>query len=217
MATLEQTARAAAHFAGTIRAKRETLQTLFYAAKNSWAEAQALKQRYDALPPLDPYTLGIGGGEDLGHSALLDVKIGAESNAQDSAAAFIIICDYSLQRLRTEGDTADTRTLGPDAYNGIKLNSAIWALANQARHLHAWQKNDWDAKPYEVLIALDLLPTYHDAARLFLEKLDLTAYVAFEEMLISTARDVLKAIGFELTRNGPGIVTLTMRGGLPPP
>ena len=217
MATLETTARAAAHFAGTIRAKRETLQTLYYAAKNSWAEAQALKQRYAALPPLDFYTLRIGGDTDQGHSTLLDAQKAAEATAQDSAAAFIIICDYSLQRLRTEGETPDTRTLGADAYNGVKLNRAIWALANQARHLHEWQQNDWDEKSYEVLVTLDLFPTYHDAARLFLEKLNLQSYIDFEERLTKTALDVLKVTGLELTRTGPGIVTLTMKGEPPPP
>lgn len=205
-----ETAQAAAHFAGSIRAKRETLQTLFYAAKNSWAEARALQLRYDALPPLDLYSVpGNGGGE---HAAVLDGKLGAEATAQDSAVAFIIICDYSLQRLRSEGGAADTRTLGLDAYGGVKLNQAIWALGNQARHLHEWQQNRWDPKSYEVLVRLGLFPTYHDAARLFLEKLNLASYVDFEERLTHTAIDALKGSGFELTRNGPGIVTLTMVG-----
>lgn len=200
---------AAARFAGGIRAKRETLQTLFYAAKNGWAEAQALGLRYDALPPLDLYSIPNNGGGE--HATLLDGKLAAEATARDSAVAFVIICDYSLQRLRTEGKTADTRSLGPDAYNGVKLNRAVWALANQARHLHEWQQNQWDKKSYEVLVKLDLLPTEHDAARLFLEKLCLRSYIDFEERLMQTAADVLGGLG-SLIRNGPGIVTIAVRG-----
>jgi hypothetical protein len=210
MATLEEKARAAAHFAGTVRAKRETLQTLYYAAKNSWDEARAMRQRYAALPPLDPYKLPIDGQRDLGHSALLDGAIAAEATAQDSASAFMVICDYSLQRLGTEAAVVDTRTIGADAYNGVKLNQAIWALANQARHLHKWQQNNWHQEPYDVLVALELFPTYSDSARLFLEKLQLASYIDFEERLTATALDILKGTGFELTRMGPGIVTLTM-------
>jgi hypothetical protein len=97
------------------------------------------------------------------------------------------------------------------------LNRAIWALANQARHLHEWQQNDWDENSYKVLVALDLFPTYHDASRLFLEKLNLPSYVDFEERLTKTTLDVLKRTGLELTRTGPGIVTLTMKGQPPPP
>ena len=217
MTPYETTTRAAAHFAGTIRAKRETLQTLYYAAKNSWAEAQALKRRFDALPPMDLYTLGLNSDADLEYSTLLDGQKGAEATAQDSAVAFIIICDYSLQRLRTEGKTADTRTLGADAYRGVKLNKAIWALANQARHLHDWQNNNWDEKSYEVLVALGLFPIYHDAARLFLENLNLPSYVDFEERMLDTARDVLRETGCDLTRTGPGIVRLTMKAQPPLP
>lgn len=211
MASLEETARAAAHFVGAIRAKRDTLQTLYYAAKNSWAEAQALRKRYAALPRVDPYTLQIDSKADTGHSMLLDGAIGAEATAQDSAAAFILICDYSLQRLSTEGSITDTRTIGAEAYNNVKLNRAIWALANQARHLHKWHQNNWHQEPYDVLMALDLYPTFSDAARRFLEKLDLASYVDFEERLMATAHDVLTPTGYEVTRSGPGIVTLTMK------
>jgi hypothetical protein len=89
MGQFEETTRAAAHFAGAIRAKRDTLQTLYYAAKNSWSEALALKQRYNALPRLDLYAVPIGSDADIRYSSLLDGQRGAEATAQDSAAAFI--------------------------------------------------------------------------------------------------------------------------------
>lgn len=215
MATLEQTTRAVANFAGTIRAKREVLQTLYYAAKNSWTEALALRQRLKAVPPLDLTKPRTPGDDDLGYTEFHDDAVAAEATAQDSAAAFMIICDYSLRRLRTEGDTVDTRTIGADAYNGVKLNKAIWALANQARHLDKWQQNDWHRESYEALVALDLFPTYDGAARLFLERLNLPSYLDFEERLTMTVHDVLKPAGLELTRTRPGTVRISMKG-LPP-
>lgn len=211
---IEQTARTAGAFAGAVRAKRDTLQTLYYSAKNSWTEARSLRARYDALPPFDPYEHALNGSTDVGHSTLLDAAIAAEVTAQDSAAAFIMICDYSLQRINAEGLTVDTRTIGGEAYNGVKLNRAIWALANQTRHLHKWQQNDWHQESYNVLVSLQLRPTYPDAARLFLEKLELSAYVDFEERLTATAEDLLQGTGLQLTRFGPGIVTMTIRADL---
>jgi len=170
----------------------------------------ALSSRLKDLPPIDALAHPNNGDKFAKHAPLLDAATASEATAQDSAAAFIIICDYSLQRLAAEGMTADTRTIGPEAYNGVKLNQAIWALANQARHLHQWQQNNWDPESYAVLLALEVFPTYHDAARLFLEKLNLPAYVEFEDRLTSTARDVLAGTGFELTATGPGIVSISI-------
>jgi hypothetical protein len=144
----------------------------------------------------------------------------AQATAEDSAVALILIADYSIRRLGKEGDgeIPDTRTIGGDAYNGVKLNEAIWALANQARHLHEWEaKNAASPREHAVFLALNLPPLYHQAARMFLEQMSLPSYIDFEDRLAQTALDVLAASPFRLDAASAGMVTIRMVGEPPPP
>jgi hypothetical protein len=126
----------------------------------------------------------------------------AVSSAQDSAIALMIIIDYSLQRFRQAANIEDLRIVGVEAYSGVKLNEAIWSLANQARHLQEWERRD-EAKletqdEIKVLRRLGLDPRSHDAAREFLARLNAASYLDLEEKLISTAHEILRGTGYEL-------------------
>ncbi|HEV3155920.1 MAG TPA: hypothetical protein VGZ00_01095 [Candidatus Baltobacteraceae bacterium] len=56
--------------------------------------------------------------------------------------ALVFLVDLPLQRFTNEVGIGinELKEIGK-VYNGVKFNSAIWALANQARHLKDWKAN----------------------------------------------------------------------------
>jgi hypothetical protein len=206
--------RAAANYAMGIRSRRDLLQTLYYATKNSADEAWAL---HTQLQPLEP-RLGLGAsalgtaplngappvraGDVLPRHEILNSKRAAEATAQDAACALMLILDFSLQRLRQDISSLDTRELGPEIAPGIKLNNAIWALANQARHAHKWMTasdSQLDAmEEVKVIKSLKHAPRNLNAAREIVCALQLNAYVTLEGMMLRTAHDVIEPTGWRL-------------------
>lgn len=207
-------AAAAARFALGIRSRRDILRTLYYATKNGADEAWAFHRKLQALAPraaLNSGPLGmsplngfiVSVGDVLPRHEALNGQRAAEASAQDSACALMLILDYSIQRLRDEVAPLDTRDVGHEIQPGIKLNKAIWALANQARHAHKWLTCA-DAQLYaqedvQTLVALRHDPRNLNAAReLLLVGMHLSAYLTLEDMLIETAREILAPTGWKL-------------------
>jgi hypothetical protein len=124
-------------FEAAFRARRNLLQTLFYSTRNSCSDAWAFHLRAEKS--------NAPGGSAI--SGLLTSivysfdKTVAEQTAQDAAWALMLIVDYALQRLGDSIRPVDTRDLGPKLSTGVRLSEVIWALANQARHLHEWMQN----------------------------------------------------------------------------
>jgi hypothetical protein len=180
---------ATAIYALAIRSKRDLLQTLFYATRNSAADSWSFHRQIERY-------LSLHGDVAVGpwHSVaapreLVEGKRIAEATAQDSALALMLILDYSMQRFRTDAEgVVDSRTIGPAIGNGVKLNAAIWALANQARHIHEWEECDHDkleAKgEVKVLRSLDHDPLNLNAAREVICGLKAASYIDFEEILL---------------------------------
>jgi hypothetical protein len=206
--------RAAANYAMGIRSRRDLLQTLYYATKNSADEAWAL---HTQLQPLEP-RLGINAaalgtapingappirpGDVLPRHEILNSKRAAEATAQDAACALMLILDFSLRRLEEGIGSLDTRELGPEIAPRIRLNKAIWALASQARHAHEWMAtpdSKLDANPRaQVIKALKHDPRNLNAAREIVCGLQLNAYVTLEGMMLRTARDIIEPTGWKL-------------------
>ncbi len=98
------------------------------------------------------------------------------------------------------------------------MNEAVWALANQARHLHDWEaKNAASPREQGVFLSLNLPPLFHQAARMFLEKMSLPSYIDFEDRLAQMAFDVLAGSPYRLDTASAGMVTIMMMGEPPPP
>jgi hypothetical protein len=196
-------AEAAAFFALAIRSKRDLLQTLFYATKNSAAEAWELHRRLESMqttPPDGGYS--VGAGNVMPRQQLVDTKSAAEATAQDSASAFMLIVDATIQRLRAGTEPLDTRDLGPLIGNGVRLNAAIWALANQARHIHAWIRCDAaeleQKAEVRIIGQLNFDPLNLNASREVLCGLDVNSYVNLEALLLATADEAMIGTGRSL-------------------
>jgi hypothetical protein len=193
-------AEAAAFFALAIRSKRDLLQTLFYATKNNAAEAWELHRRLEAIQTTYPDgSYSIGPGNVMPRQQLVDAKSAAEATAQDSACAFMLIVDATIQRLRTGLDGMDTRDLGPTIEDGVKLNAAIWALANQSRHIHTWAHCDAteleQKQEAQIFRRLRHDPMNLNAAREVLCGLRVNSYVNLEALLLATADDAIAGTG----------------------
>ena len=140
---------------------------------------------------------------------VLNAKNAAEATAEDSAITFVLMVDRALQRLRPGIGAVDTRDLGPEIVPGVRLNRVIWALANQARHLHEWVARadaQLHAQPdVQAIVALKQDPRNENAAREIIMGMNLNSYLALEEMLIQTARDRSKThwldVAHALSRN----------------
>jgi hypothetical protein len=201
-------AQVAAYYALAIRSKRDLLQTLFYATRNNAANAWTLHQGLLEVEQPHPDGSVTIIGDITARQELRDAKTTAEATAQDSAWALILILDYSLQRFASAAPETDSRAVGPEVGNGVKLNAAIWALANQARHLHDWEgrKPELLEKQQDVAFIrqMGFDPLNPNAAREFLcvTLRAVSSYIAFEKMLMQTAYDVLNGTEWRL-----GVVT----------
>jgi hypothetical protein len=204
---------AAANFALAIRSKRDLLQTLYYATKTNAAEAFAFDLRLNMVQEARAGgAYSVAPGNIMPRHELMNAKTAAEATAQDSAWAFFLIADYSLQRFRAAVPGIDTREIGPDVRNGVKLNAAIWALANQARHLHSWLSCDdatLGAKAESGIIRqLEYDPRDPNASREFLCWLPVAAYVDIEDMLLVSARSTINSFGSNLSMISAGTFIL---------
>ncbi|HET9392205.1 MAG TPA: hypothetical protein VFO29_01595 [Candidatus Rubrimentiphilum sp.] len=208
---------AAVIYASTILAKRSTLRTLYYDSLNSWQESEILGKRRDALYVHRP------DGSDVvrpGHEA--EERYVTESStielsvSQDAANAFVLIVDYSLERFAEEADldSKDCRKLGVETYGGVKLNDAIYALANHARHLHSWRKDPKNihAINRDTLKQLGIDPLDDHAACRFLHNVAIPSYLDLEASLIITAHEALAGTGQQLafTHRGVDAVPISM-------
>jgi hypothetical protein len=210
-------ATAAALYALEIRSRRDLLETLYYATKNGADEAWELHRRLQALKNRkDTGTPELDVGDVLVQQDLINSARAAEATAMDSASTLVLILDKILQRLGLRIGDLDTRDLGPDIEQGIKLNRAIWALANQARHLHKWvTRADAELhaqKDVKTIVALRHDPRNENAARELLCGMHLNSYLALEDKMIETAREVLATTGWSLTLLSAGSYRLS-----PPP
>ena len=190
---VDPVAAAAAHYAVAVRSRRDILQTLFYETKNQGREAGALYSKRLILENRHgDGSFSIGAGDIMPRQELFDAQTEAEATAQDAACALMLLADACIQRLRRAADgVPDTRTIGANTKNGVRLNAAIWALANQARHIDSWvSTTDENLERYEearTIRALDYDPRNLNVAREFVS-LDLPqTYVEFEDMLLQTA------------------------------
>jgi hypothetical protein len=114
----------------------------------------------------------------------------------------MLLLDASLQRLRFGIEPLDQRDFGPEIAPGLKLNKAIRALANQARHGHGWiGKPDSELNvigDVQVIQSLKHSPRNLNAAREVICGMNLNAYVTFESMMLQTAHDVIAPTGWKL-------------------
>ena len=183
-------------FALAFRARRSILQTLFYATRNSSLDAWAFHQRVEKSTHSEHPLAALVSG--FLHS--FDKTI-AEQTAQDAAWAFVLIADYALQRLADSVEPLDTRELGPTLAHGVRLSAAVWALANQARHLHKWMNEAPDVlarNPSVVIIrSLQHDPLNPNAAREVLAALPYPAYVDFEDAISEIANEAAVAANSE--------------------
>jgi hypothetical protein len=126
----------------------------------------------------------------------------------------MLIVDYSRRMFESAAGGICTRSLGPYITTDVTLNSAVWALANQARHLHSWTLRDpavLEQRPeIEVIRKLGHDPLNPRAARevLCVGLRDVPSYVRLEEMLIETAHDALKGTGRRLALVTAGTMRL---------
>ncbi|MGB8267323.1 MAG: hypothetical protein WCE44_13410 [Candidatus Velthaea sp.] len=213
--------RAAGHYASSIRARRDLLQTLYYATKNSGLEAAGYHRQAELARSQqgeDP-----NGSEELIRT-LEDAQHAAEATAQDAAWSFMLIVDYAIRRLEQEMREINTRapsllTLGAETRTGVRLNAAIRAFANQARHFHEWialgaaeiaSRNE-SKRNVATIIALDYDPLDANASREFLSYFPVMSYFDLEGQLLQTARDAITAEGDELGIVLPGSYSIITR------
>jgi hypothetical protein len=206
---------AAAEYARGIRARRDVLSTLFYAVKNSSADAWAYYTRQKGLEQseFDGRAVSVPSGRDSERLTLIEARKLAEASAQDSAWALFLIADYSLQRLRPGIGGIDLREVGPDLAPGVKFNRMVWAIANQARHAHDWQSRS-DAILYaqhdvQTIVALHHDPRNANAAREILVGMpDVISYVDLEDKLLATAHELLEGTGYYIEPTTGGSFSL---------
>jgi hypothetical protein len=177
-------------FCAEFRARRNLLQTLFYSTRNSSRDAWAFHLR--AQRSNEPGTPAISGL--LTNTLYSFEKRVAEQTAQDAAWALMLIVDYALQRLGDTIKPCDIRVLGPILSVGVRLSAAIWALANQARHLHDWMQTlneRLEENPsVKIIRALQYDPLNPNAAREVIATLPYEAYVDLEDAIFAIAKDV---------------------------
>lgn len=117
----------------------------------------------------------------------------AEQTAQDAAWALMLIVDYALQRLADGIKPIDTRVLGPTLSGDVRLSAAVWALANQARHLHDWMQTPnarLEKNPsVKIIRDLDHDPLNPNVAREVVAALPYEAYIDFEDAIFAIAED----------------------------
>lgn len=171
------------------RARRTILQMLFYSTRNSSRDAWAFHLRLEKSNA--PRETALSGPlASIFHS--FDKTI-AEQTAQDAAWAFMLIADYALQRLGDAIKPVDTRGLGPVLATGVRLSACVWALANQARHLHEWMQTPSERleenPSVKIIRALKHDPLNPNVAREVIAALPYEAYVDFEEGIFAIADD----------------------------
>jgi hypothetical protein len=128
---------AAGIYGAGVVARRGTLRSLYYdaLANRQDSEALAIRQQagYDG-PNIRP-------GCHAAERRLTELRTTALAASQDSANALMLLIDSSLRRFAENEKTKVKwwwKDVG-DHFNGVKLNKAVWALANHARHLHTWR------------------------------------------------------------------------------
>ena len=176
-------------FAAGFYARRNLLQTLFYSSRNSSRDAWAFHLRVEKSnasgKPAIPGMLA-----SMVHTFEQTV---AEQTAQDAAWALILIVDYALQRLGDSIKPIDTRELGPTLSGGVRLGAAIWALANQARHLHEWMQTPnarlEENSSVRIIRALRHDPLNPNVAREVIFALPYEAYIDLEDAIFAIAED----------------------------
>jgi len=185
--------KAASVYASSIVARRGVWQSLYYDALNNWRESNVLgKRRQKLFVRRSDGSAGFRAGKADEALTVTDAHTVSLGTAQDSAYALMVILDYSLQRFAREAQLKNVIDLGQKAYGGATFNEAIYALANQARHLHAWMDGDKPSKRNATIFSmLALDPSHGHAACAFLENLRLKTYLDFEERVLSTPRDIL--------------------------
>jgi hypothetical protein len=197
---------AVVNFKASILARRDLLEFLFTYALKSWDDVQALSKQSDEIHEKRPgYSVVRPGKENEAQEVERRLDY-AQWAAQDSANALLLIVGYSLERfLAAISSRALTRrelhdllkNLGVDAYNGVKLGSALVALGDHARHLHEPQSGENLREPTKgVLGNLCLGETHNQTAVQFLQNVrtqnpKLQSYVDFEKALLEIADDVL--------------------------
>lgn len=81
----------------------------------------------------------------------------------------------------------------------MKLNAAIWALANQSRHIHTWAQCDAaeleQKQEVQIFRRLQHDPLNLNAAREVLCALKVNSYVDLEALLLATADDAIAGTG----------------------
>jgi hypothetical protein len=167
-----------------IRYRRNLLQTLFYSTRNSSRDAWAFHRRAEKSDMLS----------SIIHS--FDKTV-AEQTAQDAAWALMLILDYALQRLKDTIAPIDTRDLGPTLSPGVRLTATIWALANQARHLHEWMQTPSSEleknASVRIIRALQHDPLNPNVAREIIAALPYEAYADLEDAILVIAEDARRA------------------------
>ena len=122
----------------------------------------------------------------------------AEQTAQDAAWALMLIADYAIQRLNDSIKPVDTRELGPVLATGVRLSACIWALANQARHLHEWMQTPIERLEeklsVKIIRALQHDPLNPNVSREVIAALPYEAYVDFEESIFAIADDARRKL-----------------------
>jgi hypothetical protein len=138
----------------------------------------------------------------------------AEANAQDSASAFVLLVDAILKRLASalQGSGIDTRGIGAELENGVRLNAAIWALANQARHPDEWRElsdeQQGQNRSIQILKQLRQDPLNLNAAREVVCALPVSSYIGLETMFLKTADELMTGTQQKLTLLGPATVQI---------
>lgn len=124
-----------------------------------------------------------------------------------------------IPKQRVDPSSASPVTLGPSIWGDVKINDAIRALANRARHYHHWLglgaariRTRKDSRLSVATIeALRYDPLDPNASREFLSALRVNSYIELEEHLLQTARELLAAEGYQLGAVTPGAVSITSR------
>jgi hypothetical protein len=194
---------AASRYARYIRAKRDLLQTLFYASRNSGDEAWSRHLR-------------LKHAEQSGDARSRSLRAGwaeeqeaYEHAAQDAASALMLIVDYARREAFTPEELeSKARSLGLKLQHGasnagaaepVELNRAIWALANQARHVHQWKRRSEDDLlsdskskcSVSIIKRLGYDPRDLRAARELIGRNGIVqSYIEFEEMLLETVYEI---------------------------
>jgi hypothetical protein len=194
------------NFKASICARRDLLQHLFEYALKRWEDVQTLSKRSHEIHEKRTDRSVVRPGKEIEARDAARQLDSAQWAAQDSANALMLIVGYSLERFLAavwsrpleRKDLHDAlKTLGFDAYHGVKLGSAIVALGDLARHLHEPQAEPpkrLKPRTKEVLDALCLGETHNEAAAQFLQNLQknnpaFQSYDDFARALLRIADD----------------------------